>query len=182
MADSSSSPATSTGSAAAHRPAGWRRWTLSRGALVVGVVVLVIALVGIVFTNVSMDAVYRTAPASLSSQDSLYQRLAPGILANPAKYMAAVNGGGGGGGGTRIQSGVNVFAAGDLIALKETMDRWEGLACIGLAILAFVWGQPKVEITPDGEEAKRSSVAMDFAPFLVVAGLIFLIFSFLEIS
>ena len=60
---------------------------------------------------------------------------------------------------------------------KQAMDRWEALVGIGLSLLLFVNALRAAAANEDEE----TSVAFDFAPFLLVAAMLFAGLSFFEL-
>jgi hypothetical protein len=139
--------------------------------LIGGVVLLGLGLVGVVRTSVAMDELQRT---SVSGQEPLTPaaRLLPGVILNPAKYLSAVN-------ATSSANSARVdplYAVGQMQE-KQAMDRWEALVGIGLSLLLFVNAMRAAAANED----EMTSVAFDFAPFLLVAAVLFAGLSFFEL-
>ncbi|MBV9580670.1 MAG: hypothetical protein JO057_18985 [Chloroflexi bacterium] len=158
-----------------------RRRPGSQQLLVVGgVLLMVIGLVGIVRTSFTMDDLQRN---SLSAQAPLSPtaKFLPGVLVNPAKYLSAVNGGGGsstGGGSNRVDQ----FYAADQLTQKQAMDRWEALLGIGLGLVLFANAmRAAAAAAASSDPEDETSVAVDFAPFVLVAAVLFAALSFFEL-
>jgi hypothetical protein len=156
-------------------------WTRSPSSLVIalGVVLLVIGLVGIVRTYVAMGDVQQAALTDFGGQvsgDSPFQRLVPGVISNPGKFFAAVNGG-----SSSRGSQADAFVSASRVSLKQAMDRWEALAFAGLATILltrkFTGEAGPTQTGPDGQ----TSVGMDFAAILLLLAPLFALLSFMEI-
>jgi hypothetical protein len=138
--------------------------------LIGGVVLIGVGLVGVARTSMAMDGLQRT---SVLGQEplTLAERLLPGVILNPARYLSAVNASSSAGGAR-----VDQLYAVSQMQEKQAMDRWEALAGIGLSLLLFVNAMPAA-----ANEDEETSVAFDFAPFLLVAALLFAGLSFFEL-
>ena len=147
---------------------------------VVACLVLLIGLVGVARTYAAMDALQQTALTGYGGQiaaDSPVTRLVPGLLSNPARYLAALNGG-----GNSRRATADAFFAADRLALKQAMDRWEALAGAGLAALLLSRARPAAESrAQNSPTGVRTSVAADLTPLLLLVALLFAALSFLEI-
>lgn len=163
-------------------PAPRRPWTRSPSSLVIalGAVLLVIGLIGIVRTYGAMGDVQQAALTDFGGQvssDSPFQRLVPGAISNPGKYLAAVNGG-----GSARGSAADAFVTANRVSLKQAMDRWEALAFAGLAMVLltrkFSGEARPAQVGPEGE----TSVGMDFAAILLLLAPLFALLSFMEIG
>jgi hypothetical protein len=137
--------------------------------LAAGAVLVLLGAVGMVRTSMAMDDLQRTTTSRGVEPLTATTRFLPGVLVNPAKYLAAVN-------GSSAVSSVDPLYAVSLMEDKQAMDRWEALAGIGLALLLFMNAMRSTE--NDGEEG---SVASDFAPFVLVAAVLFAALSFFEL-
>ncbi len=138
------------------------------GALLMGV-----GLVGVVRTSMTMDDLQRT---SVSGQEPLTpgERLLPGMILNPAKYLSAVNA------SSSASSGrVDQLYAVSQMQEKQAMDRWEALVGIGLSLLLLANAMRAAAAAANEDE--ESSVAFDFAPFLLVAAALCAGLSFFEL-
>jgi hypothetical protein len=152
------------------------RWHRSPSSLVIalGVVLLVIAVIGIARTYVAMGQVNDSALNQFGGQvsaDSAFQRLVPGAISNPGKYVSAVNGGGGG------RGSADAFIAADRVSLKQAMDRWEALAFAGLALVLLTR-----KFVATAQPGEQTSVGMDFAAILLLLAPLFALLSFMEIG
>lgn len=153
------------------------RWTGRHWARAIGLLVLLIGVVGVVQTSVSMQAL-QDADASGLPRVSLAGRLLPGLVANPGKYLGAVNGASSG----RTGGGQASLEEISMLHDKQAMDRWEGVALIGLALLLSATRAPQsASPRPDGQAARESSVADDLIPFAWVVALAFVALSFFEL-
>jgi hypothetical protein len=121
--------------------------------------------------DLQRDSVSQQAPVTPAA------RLLPGLIVSPAKYLAAVNGAGGGGGGS--SSRVDPLYAVGQMELKQAMDRWEALLGIGLSVLLF--GNAMRVAAASTSDEEDTSVAIDFAPFVLVAAVLFAMLSFFEL-
>jgi len=128
--------------------------------LAAGVLLILIGAVGVVRTNMAIDDIQHTATVRIDPL-SPAARFLPGVLVNPAKYLSAVNGG----------SGTPSLEAVGVMTQKQSMDRWEALALVGLGILLFT--QQAV--------SEEGGVASDVAPFVLVAAFLFAALSFFEL-
>ncbi|MBV9595576.1 MAG: hypothetical protein JOZ87_01845, partial [Chloroflexi bacterium] len=140
--------------------------------LIGGVLLMAIGVVGAVRTSAAMDNLQRN---SLSPQEPLSPaaRWLPGVIVNPAKYLSAVNGGGGGGGNARVDE----FYLVSQMEQKQAMDRWEALFGVGLGLLLFA----NAMRASSSSEEQDTSVAVDVAPFVLVAAVLFAALSFFEL-
>jgi hypothetical protein len=137
-----------------------------RQLLIAGAIgLMIVGLVGVVRTSTAMDDLQRTSLTPLSP----VAQFVPGVIANPAKYLAAVNSGGRG----------NTIEAVNLMHEKEAMDRWEALIGIGLSMLLFTSASRRESSSSSDEDA--SMVAADVAPFILVAAMLFAALSFFEL-
>jgi hypothetical protein len=136
-----------------------------------------IGVAGIVQTSSSMQALQDADQGSLP-RASLAGRLLPGLLSNPAKYLGAVNGASSG----RTAGGQASLEEIAMLHDKQAMDRWEGVALIGLALLLAATRTPRA-LSPraEGQPARESSVADDLVPFAWVVALAFLALSLFEL-
>jgi hypothetical protein len=141
--------------------------------LIGGVVLMAIGLVGVVRTSAAMDDLQRN---SVSQPEPLAPaaRFLPGLILSPAKYLSAVNGAGGGGNSSRVDQ---FYAVGQM-ELKQAMDRWEALVGIGLSLLLF---GNAMRVAASSSDEEDTSVAIDFAPFVLVAAVLFAMLSFFEL-
>jgi hypothetical protein len=152
---------------------GWRprlsnvQWMLAGGVLVLG-----LGVVGVVRTSMAMDDLQR---GSVSGQEPLTPaaRFLPGVILDPARYLSAVNAAGGAGGSGRVDE---LYAVSQMQE-KQAMDRWEALVGIGLSLLLFANAMRAAEANEDED----TSIAFDFAPFLLVAAVLFAGLSFFEL-
>jgi hypothetical protein len=154
------------------RRASWRPRLGNRELMFIGGIVLMgVGLVGVVRTSMAMDDLQRT---SVSAQEPLTaaERLLPGVILNPAKYLSAVNASSG-----ASSARVDQLYAVNQMQEKQAMDRWEALVGIGLSLLLFVNAMRAAAANEDEE----TSVAFDFAPFLLVAAVLFAGLSFFEL-
>jgi hypothetical protein len=106
-------------------------------------------------------------------ESSMVSRLVPGLLANPSKYVKAVN---------SSSAATASLEQVSYLQDKQAMDRWEAVLVLGAALLLAtrrspVSGAPR----PDGEAARDSSIANDFLPFLFLAALVCGALSFFEL-
>jgi hypothetical protein len=134
-----------------------------------GVVLIAAGLVGVVRTSMAMDDLQRNS-VSQQAPVTPAARLLPGLIVSPAKYLSAVNGAGGGN-SSRVDP---LYAVGQM-ELKQAMDRWEALVGVGLSLLLF--GNAMRAASADED----TSVAIDFAPFVLVAAALFAMLSFFEL-
>jgi hypothetical protein len=158
------------------RQASWRprRPGNQQLMMVGGVLLMTVGLVGVVRTSMAMDDLQRNSvsqPAPLTPA----ARLLPGLIVSPAKYLSAVNGAGGGGNSSRVDP---FYAVGQM-ELKQSMDRWEALAGVGLSLLLF--GNAMRIAAASASDEEDTSVAIDFAPFVLVAAVLFAMLSFFEL-
>jgi hypothetical protein len=154
------------------------RWHRSPSSLLIalGLVLLVIALVGVARTYVAMGQVNDTAVNQFGgqvTQDTPFQRLVPGAISNPGKVLSAVNGSGSSGRG----AGADAFVAADRVSLKQAMDRWEALAFAGLALVLLTR-----KVVAARQSSEETSVGMDFAAILLLLAPLFALLSFMEIG
>jgi hypothetical protein len=144
--------------------------------LVVGALLALAGVVGVVRTNALMDGVehsQQTLGAGVHA--SLLGRLVPGVIANPGKYLSAVNSG-----GSSIAAGADPLEAVAMQSLKQAMDRYEALVGLGIALL--IWGSARPVLRQQSSTgAVESSVASDAAPFIVVVALLCASMSFFEL-
>jgi hypothetical protein len=163
--DENAGPAASAAPASRkpHRRASTRQLLLAAGAVLV-----LLGVVGMVRTSMAMDDLQRTASSRGVEPLTVTTRFLPGVLVNPAKYLSAVNGSSG-------VSGVDPLYAVSLMEDKQAMDRWEALAGSGLALVLFMNAMRSAD---DDEEG---AVASDFAPFVLVAAVLFAALSFFEL-
>jgi hypothetical protein len=142
-----------------------RAWTGRQLTVAVAAVLLVVGAVGVLRTSADMQA---TEPGS-----SMAARLVPGLLADPGKYLKAVN------------SSTSASASLDQVSVlqqKQAMDRWEALLILGAGLLLATRRTPSAAAsTAEGEPARESSVANDFLPFLFLLALVFGALSFFEL-
>ena len=140
-------------------------WTARQLTLALAAVLLIVGAVGVVRTNADLQA------SEVSS--SLAARLVPGLLANPGKYVKAVN------------SSTSASASLDQVSYlqqKQAMDRWEAVLVLGAALLLTTRRTPSSAApTAEGEAARESSVANDLLPFLFLVALVFGALSFFEL-
>jgi hypothetical protein len=138
-------------------PAAKRGWTGRQLTLAIAVLLVVVGGVGVVETSAAMQ---RTGVEA-----SMVSRLVPGLLANPGKYLKAVN------------SSTSASASLDEVnhlQQKQAMDRWEAVLILGAALLLVTRRTPNpTPSTAEGEPARESSVANDFLPFLFLLALVF---------
>ena len=154
------------------RGSGWRPRLGNQQLMLIGGVLLVgVGIVGVVRTNSAMDELQRT---SVSAQEPLTpaERFLPGVILNPAKYLSAVNAS-----SSASSAKVDQFYAVSQMQEKQAMDRWEALVGIGLSLLLLVNAMRAAAANEDEE----TSVAFDFAPFLLVAAVLFAGLSFFEL-
>jgi hypothetical protein len=146
-------------------PAAKRGWTGRQVTLAIAALLVVVGGLGVVETNAAMQAT--------GVQPSMAPRLVPGLLANPAKYVKAVN------------SSASASASLDEVMYlqqKQAMDRWEAVLILGVALLLVTRRTPSpTSPTAEGEPARESSVANDFLPFLFLVALVFGALSFFEL-
>jgi hypothetical protein len=141
-----------------------RAWTGRRVTLAIAAVLLMVGALGVVRTNAEMQAT--------QAGSSMAARLVPGLLANPGKYVKAVN--------TSTSTSASLDQV-QFLQQKQAMDRWEAALVLGAALLLATRRAPTLSPTPEGEAARESSVANDFLPFLFLAALLFAALSFFEL-
>ena len=135
-----------------------REFPIARLLLVAGLVLLLVGGVGMWQANTAMSA----------SGSSWFTRFVPGPIANPARYLGAVN-------SSSAQS-VGVDALAQLNA-KQAMDRWEALASAGLALL-----MAGIIARPEPSEAEpRGTLVNDLLGVFVLLTLLFGGLSFFEL-
>jgi hypothetical protein len=148
-----------------------RRWqSLLRGF---AAVLVTIGAVGIIRTNMAMDGL-AAADTALGSTRPLApaQRFLPGVLANPARYVSAMNAAVEGVSGTTWADPLRTFA---LMDAKVAMDRCEALAGAGVSLALFA---SAIRAARHGE---AGAIAFDLAPLVTVATVLFAALSFCEL-
>ena len=108
-----------------------RHVLLAGGALLIGLV----GIAGVVRTSDAIDRLQLTSESRLARVSPISQLL-PGAIANPGKYLAALN-------GSAIPTNLGGTASDPLFATgflsdKQAMDRWEAVVAVGLQSLLFV--------------------------------------------
>jgi hypothetical protein len=151
---------------------GWKK-----PAAVIGIVLAVIGSIGVWQATAAMTRIEREATGTVTS-GSLTSHLLPGVVANPGKYLAAVNSSSGGVSGGRDP--IQVLA---WLDEKEAVDRFEAVIGVGIAcLLAAVAGWPG-SASPDGslDGESRSSFGSDVLPFILCASVFLAAMSFFEL-
>jgi hypothetical protein len=151
---------------------GWRKPAAS-----IGVVLIVLGCVGVWQATAAMTQIEREATGAMP-MGSLASHLLPGVIANPGKYLAAVNSSSGGVSGGRDP--IQVLA---WLDEKEAVDRFEavigvGLACLLAALAGWPGASPGVESSDDGPS---SSIGSDLLPFMLCASAFLAAMSFFEL-
>ena len=146
-------------------PAPKRGWTGRQLTLAIAALLVVVGGLGVVQTSAAMQAT--------GVEGSMVSRLVPGLLANPGKYVKAVN------------SSTSASASLDQVSYlheKQAMDRWEAVLILGTALFLVTRRTPSPTVsTAQGEPARESSVANDFLPFLFLLALVLGALSFFEL-
>jgi hypothetical protein len=143
----------------------WPRLTSQQLMLVGGALLVGFGLVGVARTSMAMDDLQRTSFLQTGPLTPA-ARLLPGAIVNPAKYLSAVNASAG------PSRGDQLYAVGQM-GLKEAMDRWEALLGLGVGLLLFANAMRGAD--------EESTVAVDLAPFILVASALFAGLSFFEL-
>jgi hypothetical protein len=152
----------------------WRLPGSTQLVLVGAALCMVVGVAGVARTVFEINSIEANS-RSVTSTMSPAAMLLPGALANPGKYLSAVNGAGG---GTTGASGVDELTAVTLMYQKQAMDRWEALIGLGLSVLLFMNAS---RIASQQSEDEESSVGTDMAPFILVAAFLFAALSFFEL-
>jgi hypothetical protein len=151
---------------------GWRKPAIS-----IGLVLVVIGCAGVWQAISAMTRIEQNATGVVMT-GSLTGHLLPGVVANPGKYLAAVNSSSGGVSGGRDP--IQVLA---WLDEKEAVDRFEavigvGIACLLAALAGWPTSAPPTETLAD---VPRSSLGSDLVPFLLCASVFFAAMSFFEL-
>lgn len=109
------------------------------------------------------------ANSAISRESTWFTRFVPGPIANPGRYLGAVNSSGG--------QAVGVESVNQL-AQKQALDRWEALASAGLALL--MTGMIAKPERSDAAEP-RGSLVNDLLGVFVLLTLLFGGLSFFEL-
>jgi hypothetical protein len=151
---------------------GWRK-----PAAMIGMVLVVIGSAGAWQAITAMTQIEQHATGAVMS-GSLTSHLLPGVVANPGKYLAAVNSSSGGVSGGRDP--IQMLA---WLDEKEAVDRFEAVIGVGLAcLLAGLAGWPS--FAPPAEaltSAPRGSIGSDILPFILCASVFLAAMSFFEL-
>jgi hypothetical protein len=135
----------------------------------------VVLLVGVIFavrtyiTLVDLDN-------QLAERSSFITRVLPGFIANPARFLNAVNGG-----GTSSANGPDPLLAQLKVNSKADMDRWMALVCLGGTLVAFGIATPTGRVIRGPSAPPHSTIAADIAPVLLILALSYVMLSFFEI-
>jgi hypothetical protein len=104
---------------------------------------------------------------------SLVSHLIPGVVANPGRYLDAVNSSSGTASGDHESLETAVW-----LDQKEAVDRFEAVVGLGMAcLLAAVSGWPR----PSRDDQFTSSVGSDLLPLVLVASVFLIAISFFEL-
>ncbi|MBV9168948.1 MAG: hypothetical protein JOZ81_02540 [Chloroflexi bacterium] len=153
-----------------------RSWTtLAVGA---GALLVIMGVVGVWQANAAITRLEQM-PTGTLVPGSLSSHLLPGAVANPGKYLAAVN------------SSSNTTGNRDPIQVmtwlqqKETVDRFEALIGLGVAfILIAIAGWPRPAARTPGfveDDEPRGSIGSDLLPFVLVVSVFLVAMSFFEL-
>jgi hypothetical protein len=147
------------------------RW--KKPAAVIGLVLAVIGSVGAWQATAAMTQIEQHATGAVMT-GSLTSHLLPGVVANPGKYLAAVNSSSGGVSGGRDP--IQVLA---WLDEKEAVDRFEAVIGVGIAcLLAALAGWPGSDGSIDN---RRGSIGSDILPFILCASVFLAAMSFFEL-
>jgi hypothetical protein len=148
---------------------------------VLGVLLLVLGCFGIWRTHLQMSAIEQARSSSLATvRPSLLAHLTPGMIANPGKYLAAVNSS-----GSSVPAGADPLELLAMLELRQAMDRFEALFGLGLAlIIASSSGWSTRPPRPGGNDAasQQSSIGSDLVPFILLVALFCAGVSFFELA
>jgi len=153
-------------------------WSTRRLVFLGGMLLLAIACLGIWNTDRQMTALER-AQALAPVRSSLVGHLTPGIIANPGKYLSAVNSSGG-----SVGAGQDPLQVLAMLDLKQAMDRYLALLLFGLALVVASntgWTARSPRVAREGEP-QPSSIGNDLVPFIVLAALFCAALSFFELA
>ena len=157
-------------------PRSWRAFTVC-----IGMGLVIIGGIGTWQANAAMTRLEREAQAPIGN-GSVAGHLLPGVIANPGRYLDAVN-----------SAATSVAANRDPIEViawldqKQALDRFEAVIGLGAAcLLATVAGWPRrAEPTGSGsgyfDDEPAGSVGSDLLPFVLVASVFFVAISFFEL-
>ena len=134
-----------------------------------GVLIMLVGLIGAHFAYDVIDQLERES--TFGSPTPMITRILPGIIGNPAHYLAVLNGRAG------TPSGEDATRAVQVLSNKIALDRWMALAAAGLSLTLFAVGGA-ARLAPGSES---TSVASDAAPFVLLLALAWAGFSFFEV-
>ena len=153
-------------------------WSSQTVLLALGILLLAVGLIGIVRTNADMDEVENQAQ---TVHTPFLTRLLPGLIANPSKFLAAVNGSSGSTGG--VSTGGDPFAAVKMLDLRRNMDRFEALFGFGLVsvLLYEARRQPAPDPAHNPDAREHTSIGRDLIPLLGLVATLWALLSFFEL-
>lgn len=137
---------------------------------------LALLLVGLAFA-VRTYVVLVKVENQIGERSSFITRILPGFIANPAKFLSAVNGTSPG-----TPTPVDPLLEQRHLDLKEELDRWMAVVSFGGALMMFGIAAPTGVAIRGKDAPPRSSVAADIAPVLLIVSLTYAMLSFFEIS
>ncbi|MBV9544296.1 MAG: hypothetical protein JOY61_07950 [Chloroflexi bacterium] len=142
-----------------------------RAVVALACLLVVVGAAGVFSTNSAMDGMRSNVPWTEPLTPA--QRFLPGVFADPARYISALNGAVS---GAASVSWTDPFYAIAVMDQKVAMDRWEALAGLGIALLLFASALRSVD--PQGESR---ALAFDVAPMVMVASVMFAALSLCEL-
>ncbi|MBV9323520.1 MAG: hypothetical protein JO352_07040 [Chloroflexi bacterium] len=153
----------------------WRSWRLF--AVGIGIALVAVGGVGAWQVNAAMTRLERQSPEPIST-GSMASHLLPGVIANPGRYLDAVNSGSSNLAGQRAPIEVSEW-----LDQKEAVDRFEAVVGLGIAcLLAAIAGWPRPAAPPGYlEDDAAGSVGSDLLPFVLVASAFLAAISFFEL-
>lgn len=141
-------------------------------AVCLGVGLVVVGSLGVWQMNAAMAGLERESTDPVGS-GSIVSHLVPGVVANPGRYLDAVNSSVG-----SVTSDRESLEAAVWIDQKEAVDRFEAVIGAGIAcLLAAVSGWPR----PSRDGQPTSSIGSDLLPFVLVASVFLIAISFFEL-
>jgi len=136
-------------------------WPWRRAMMWSALLLVLIGCVGVWQTNAEMNQLDR---------GPLFGHLVPGVIANPGKYLSAVNSAAS---PTALR---DPFQAVELLDRKQAMDRYEALLGLGLA-----WLVSTLAGSPASSAGAPQSIASDLVPFIIVGAALCGALSFFEL-
>lgn len=148
-------------------------------ALWLGLFLILIGGAGVWQANSVMVRLEQEATGSVTTR-SLASHLLPGVIANPGKYLAAVNSS-----SSAVSGGRDPIQVLAWLDQKEAVDRFEAVIGVGTAcVLAATAGWPGATRRGNlgsAEDESPSSLGSDVLPFVLCASVFLAAMSFFEL-